>query len=94
VESWCPPTADQTYFPFGEIIPEHVMTLDWVSNENESLWNRVVGSYRDVVSLLRAMDEHCLACAQQIDDAAFDLLFVGACQFFRVTPIGRSVRCA
>jgi hypothetical protein len=39
---------------------------------------RVVGSYRDVVSLLRAMDELCLACAQQIDDAAFDLLFVGA----------------
>jgi len=40
------------------------------------------------------MDEHCRACAQQIDDAGFDLLFVGACQFFRVTPIGRSVRCA
>jgi glycosyltransferase involved in cell wall biosynthesis len=92
VESWCPSTADQTYFPFGEIIPEHVMPLDWVSSEKESLWNRVVGSYRDVVSLLRAMDEHCQACAQQINDAGFDLLFVGACQFFRVTPIARSVR--
>src|SRR5215467_7853890 len=58
----------------------------------ESLWNRVVGSYPDVVSLLRAMDEHCRACAQQINNAGFDLLFVGACQFFRVTPIGPSVR--
>src|SRR6476660_8489805 len=35
VESWCPPTADQKYFPFGEIIPEHVMPLDWVSNEKD-----------------------------------------------------------
>ena len=92
VESWCPPTADQTYFPFRELVPEHVVPLDWASHEKESLWNRVVGSYRDVVSLLRAMEKHCQACAQHINDAGFDLLFAGACQFFRVTPIAQSVR--
>jgi len=92
VESWCPPTADQTYFPFRELVPEHVVPLDWASHEKESLWNRVVGSYREVVSLLRAMEKHCQACAQHINDAGFDLLFAGACQFFRVTPIAQSVR--
>jgi len=92
VESWCPPTADQTYFPFGDIIPEHVTPLDRVAHRTESPWNRMVGPYRNVVSLLRAMDEHCRACAQQINDAGFDLLFAGACKFFRVTPIARFVR--
>jgi glycosyltransferase involved in cell wall biosynthesis len=92
VESWCPPTADQTYLPFGKLIPEHVVPLDWVSHEKEAIWNRLVGPYRDVVSLLRAMEEHCRACAQQINDGGFDLLFACPCQFFRVTPIARSVR--
>ncbi len=57
VESWCPPTADQAYLPLGELIPEHVVPLSWVPSENENLWNRLVGSYRDVISLLRAMEE-------------------------------------
>jgi len=92
VESWCPSTANQTYLPFGELIPEHVLPLTWMSHEKQTLWNRVVGSYQDRVSLLRAMDEHCRACAQQINEAGFDLLFAGACQFLRVTPIARSVR--
>ena len=87
MESWCPPTADQAYLPLGDLIPEHVVPLIWSSFEKESVWNRIAGPYRNVVSHLRAMEEHCRACARQINDAGFDVLFVGACQSFRVTPI-------
>jgi glycosyltransferase involved in cell wall biosynthesis len=37
------------------------------------------------------MDRHCKACAEQINDGAFDLLFVAPCAFFRTSPIGRHV---
>jgi glycosyltransferase involved in cell wall biosynthesis len=91
LESWCPPTADQTYFPLGKLIPEHVVPLDWVPSTEKGLWNRVVGSYRDVVSHLDAMEKHCIECARQINFAGFDLFFGNSCQFFRATSIARFV---
>jgi glycosyltransferase involved in cell wall biosynthesis len=36
-----------------------------------------------------AMDDHCAACAKQIDDEGFDVLFANACKFFRTTSIAR-----
>lgn len=89
VESWCPPTADQTYFPLGKLIPEHVVPLDWAPSKENGLWNRFAGTYRDIVGHLREMDEHCFECAQQINNGGFDLFFGNACQFFRVTSIAR-----
>src|SRR5437762_979139 len=92
LESWCPPTADQTWLPIGDLIPEHVVPLVWTSSERNDPWNRIVGSYREVVSHRRAMEEHCKACAQQINEGGFDVLFAGACRFLRVTPIARFIR--
>jgi glycosyltransferase involved in cell wall biosynthesis len=92
VESWCPPTADQTYLPLGDLIPEHVLPLDWASFDDRGLWNSIVGPYREVVEHLRAMEKHCRACAGQINDGGFDVLFAGACRFLRVTPIARFTR--
>src|SRR5215470_20410336 len=37
VESWCPSTADQTYLPLGDLVPEHVVPLTWMSHEKETL---------------------------------------------------------
>ena len=92
VESWCPPTVDQTYLPLGDLIPEHVVPLDWASFDDSGLWNSIVGPYREVVSHIRAMEKHCRVCAQQINGGGFDLLFAGACRFLRVTPIARFTR--
>ena len=92
MESWCPPTADQGYLPLGDLVPERVVPLDWPPPRENGLWNRMVGPYREVASQLRAMEIHCRACAQQINDAGFDVLIAGACRFFRVTPIARFTR--
>jgi len=63
-----------------------------MTSEKENLWRRAVGPYQDIVAHLRAMEEHCRACAQQINDAGFDILFAGSCLFFRVPPIARFVQ--
>src|SRR5215469_10650638 len=89
IQSWCPPTADQGYLPLGDLIPEHVIPLEWPQPREGGLWNRVVEPYREVVTQLRAMERHCRDCAQQINGSGFDVLFANACRFFRVTPIAR-----
>lgn len=91
VESWCPPTADQTYLPLRKLIPEHVVPLDWALPTKTGPWNRFAGSYRDIVSHLRAMEKHCIECANQINNGGFDVFFGSACQFFRATSIARFV---
>jgi len=29
IESWCPSTADRSYLPLTEWVPEHVVPLPW-----------------------------------------------------------------
>jgi len=91
VESWCPPTADQTYLPLGKLIPELVVPLDWAPHREKGFRSRFAGSYQDIVSHLRAMDEHCMESARQINKGGFDVFFGNSCRFFRTTSIARFV---
>ena len=29
VEAWCPPLADRSFIPFEDLIPEHVVPIDY-----------------------------------------------------------------
>jgi glycosyltransferase involved in cell wall biosynthesis len=89
IEVWRPPTADRTYLPLADLVPEHVVALEWPPR-------RRVG---DVLNLrlsterrLAAMDRHCRRCAHEINQGRFDVVFANSCQFFRTTPLGRYVR--
>lgn len=88
VESWCPPSADQTYLPLREFITEHIVPLQPVS-QSRSYFNRARLTISPVRPGLRAMDEHCRLCAQQMERGGFDLLFANSCYFFATTAIGR-----
>jgi len=92
VESWCPPTADQAYLPLGRLVREHVVSFTWTEQKESGLTGRLVGPYRNVTTKLRAMDEHCRRCAEEINAGDFDVLLSGSCAFFRVTSIARHVR--
>jgi glycosyltransferase involved in cell wall biosynthesis len=92
VESWCPPTADQSYLPLGEFVPEHIVPFDWTHYQGRYPTTRPITSYRNTVTKLGAMDEHCRACAEHINRGGFDILFANACTFFRTTPIARYVK--
>lgn len=88
LESWCPPTADQSYLPLGNLIPEHVVPLRWPPRTR---LRDIVGARLSTVRKIEAMNEHCQCCAEQIDAGNFDILFANSCAFFRTTAIGRYV---
>lgn len=92
VESWCPSTASQTYLPLGDLIPEHILPLAWSPERDDTLYQRLVGPYQDMMANLRAIDRHCQQCAEEIEAGSFDLLLAGSCAMFRVPPIARHLR--
>ncbi len=91
VECWCPPTADQSYLPLSKHAPVHVLPLHWQPHPTRNPVARVVRRYRQVARHLAAFDEHCRACAEQINKGGFDILFSNACTSFRTASIARHV---
>jgi glycosyltransferase involved in cell wall biosynthesis len=87
VEVWCPPTANRDFLPLRDLVPEHVVSMDWPAAPRAGR----LGAYSLMSSRLRAMDRHCAACAEQIARGGFDVLLGHACQFFRTVPIARKV---
>ena len=89
VEAWCPPSADQSYLPLGELIAEHVLPLAPTPRTD---WDGRMRIPARMEPRLAAMDEHCRSCAVAIDAGGFDILFAQPCLFFRAAPIGRFSR--
>lgn len=88
VEAWCPPTADPGYLPLSPMVPEHVVALDWPAPTLGDKLQVTLGINRQIA----AMDAHSRACAKQIAQGGFDVLFANTCRFFRAPMIGRHAR--
>ncbi|HEV2802874.1 MAG TPA: glycosyltransferase family 4 protein [Pyrinomonadaceae bacterium] len=91
VESWCPPTADQTYLPLNQLLPEHVVPLDWQPRAEKNLLGRLTTFRLDPVARIEALDRHCQRVADEINGRGFDLLFANSSLFQAVSSIGRYV---
>jgi len=85
LESWCPPTVDPQYLPLNELIREHVVPFHWSPKRPRGRIRRALANYTNIIDKLRAMDEHCKQCAEEINQRGFDLLFSNTCQFFGVS---------
>ena len=92
VESWCPPTADQSYLPLGGLIPEHVRPLDWQPLARKKLPAKLTTLRLDFLTQVDALDRHCLLCDDEINRGDFDLLFANSSLYQAVSSIGRYVR--
>ncbi len=92
VESWCPPTADLSYLPLREFLPEHTKPFDWMPFEGRHPLTRLITPYKNIVNQLAAMDRHCRACAEDINRGGYDILFANACKFFRTSSIANYVK--
>lgn len=95
LEAWCPPTADRDYLPLGELIKEHVVPLEAQPDSVDALIKRAP-VFRDELKyeemrLARALDQHCRACAEEINGGGFDLLFANPSIIHAVSSIGRYV---
>ena len=89
IESWCPPTADPSYLPLREIIPEHVVPLSWAEPCIRGRWSYLLWEYRNMADNIAAMDRHSERCATEMKAGGFDVIFAHACRFLRVTAMGR-----
>lgn len=90
VESWCPPTADQTYLPLSDLITEHIVPL-WQHRKPRTPLGKLSPSHWDVVRELHAIEDHCRRCAQEINAGGFDVLFANSSAKWAAAPIGRFV---
>jgi glycosyltransferase involved in cell wall biosynthesis len=92
VEAWCPPTSDRNYLPLSELITEHVLPIN-IDQKNKSVTPpSVLGLYSDQLRLAKAQDEHCRACADEINRREFDVLFANTSIINSVSSIGRYVK--
>ena len=91
LEAWCPPTADQTYLPLNTLIPEHIVKMRSHERSSRNPVARLINLYRLTASKLKALDEHCRRCAEQINQGGFDLLFANSTMHYAVAPVARYI---
>lgn len=98
VEAWCPPSRNRDYLPLGTIIPEHVVPLTVHTSRTDKLLQRSKILRNELRSHLlgevRALDEHCRRCAEEINQGDFDVLFANSSLIQAVSSIGRHVKTA
>lgn len=94
IEAWCPPSADQTYLPLRDLLAEHILPCEkigWVALRGQNALENLLAGYRYQLHKIKALDEHCQKCAEEIEGGGFDLLFANSDMYMRVTSIGRNV---
>jgi glycosyltransferase involved in cell wall biosynthesis len=69
VTCWCLDNADQGYLPLSEFATERVITQKQASGR----WSL---SYNEALQHMRAFDDACRQCANEIDAGDFDVVFV------------------
>ncbi len=86
VESWCTSQSLDGYLPLGKVVArEHVTPVrEWRSPRVPHL---IEAGRRST-----AIEEHCRACAQEINAGRFDVFFSNSCVDTVVSPIGRYVQ--
>jgi glycosyltransferase involved in cell wall biosynthesis len=93
LESWTLTTADVSYLPLKDLIVEHVVPYHHAPKNN--FIRRIggaVSSYYDSVARMRAFDEACKRCAQEIEAGNFDLLFANSSVLYYMPYVMRHVR--
>ena len=84
MESWCPPSASQTYLPLSGLIKEHVVDRPGNLSRLGRMRNAVAGQPTTIVSL----EAHCRRCATEMNEIGFDLLLANVTPDVAVPPIG------
>jgi glycosyltransferase involved in cell wall biosynthesis/lipopolysaccharide biosynthesis glycosyltransferase len=86
VECWSLDNADHTYLPLTEFAPEHVIPLETKGDRPFVSWG---DTYDDLIESMRAYDEACKRCAQEIEARNFDVLFANSAMPYHMPYIMR-----
>lgn len=86
LEAWAPETRDASYLPLADLIPEHVVPLNF--HWSATPWERLGLSSR-AANIAAKMEAHCRACAEQINAGGFDVVLANSCMLTATAPIAR-----
>src|ERR1700674_3391238 len=91
VECWSLDSADHSYLPLTDFAPEHVLPLETNGAREGSVvsWS---AEYNEEVERMRAYDEACSRCAQEIQTRNFDVLFVNSAMPYHMPYLMRHRR--
>lgn len=93
LECWTLTTADQSYLPLKDLLVEHVIPYDQKPEKNlVRKVGRKVSSYYEGIARMRAFDEACRRCAEEIEAGEFDLLFANSSVLYYMPYVMRHVR--
>src|SRR5258706_14205310 len=84
VESWSLDTADRSYLPLSEFAAEHVCPFEFKPRKRNR-W--LAGGFRETMAGMRAFDEACRQCAEEVETGDFDLLFSNTAVVYHI-PYG------
>ncbi len=91
VEAWCPPTADPTYLPLSEVVPEHVVPATPLNGGARYGWSNLLALRTYNLLKVREIDEYARQCAAEINRGDFDVLFANTSLETAISSIGRYV---
>src|SRR5882757_685577 len=92
IESWSLDTADHSFLPLSKFAVEHVQTSEASHRQPNWFIKRFAPHYHGALERMRAFDEECKRCAEEIEAGGFDLLFANSTILYAMPYIMRHVR--
>ena len=89
---WSLDTADHSYLPLSEFAPERIISSDFKDRSRKSFIKRWRSDFNETVDRMRAFDEACRRCADEIEAGDFDLLFANSALVYGVPYVMRHLR--
>jgi len=87
---WSLDTADQSYLPLSEFAAERIIETE-SGRPSSKLSSKLTPGYNVAVSRIRAFDDACKRCAQEIEEGDFDLLFANTAIQYSMPYIMRHI---
>ena len=91
IESWCPPTADQSYLPLSSLIREHVVPAQRRRGASAYSLDNLLTLRTHSLEIVKELDDYARQCGAEIERAGFDVLLANSSMSTAVSSIGRYV---
>lgn len=75
---WSLDTADHSYLPLSEFAPERIISSDFKGRSRKKSTSKWRSDFNEAVGRLRAYDQACRRCAEEIEAGDFDVVFANS----------------
>jgi len=89
---WSLDTADHSYLPLSEFAPEQIISSEFNGRARKSFTDKWRPDVKKAVDRMRAFDQACRRCAQEIEAGDFDVFFANSALHYYVPYIMRHLR--